>query len=76
MARKRFTPEQIVTMLREAGVLLNQSKPGVFEAVRVDGLCRVNGCRDAPMDTAGGRMHDSPGLESSSYFFGPPLVLV
>jgi putative transposase len=25
MARKRFTPEQIITMLREAEVLLNQS---------------------------------------------------
>ena len=27
MARKRFSPEQIITMLREAEVLLNQSKP-------------------------------------------------
>jgi len=27
MARKRFTPEQIITMLREAEVLLNQSNP-------------------------------------------------
>jgi hypothetical protein len=25
MARKRFTPEQVITMLREAEVLLNQS---------------------------------------------------
>jgi transposase-like protein len=25
MARKRFTPEQIITMLREAEILLNQS---------------------------------------------------
>ena len=27
MARKRFTPEQVITMLREAEVLLNQSNP-------------------------------------------------
>ena len=27
MARKRLTPEQIITMLREAEVLLNQSNP-------------------------------------------------
>lgn len=27
MARKRFSPEQIITMLREAEVLLNQSTP-------------------------------------------------
>jgi len=27
MARKRFAPEQIITMLREAEVLLNQSTP-------------------------------------------------
>jgi len=27
MARKRFSPEQIITMLREAEVLLNQSSP-------------------------------------------------
>ncbi len=27
MARKRFSPEQIITMLREAEVLLNQSNP-------------------------------------------------
>ena len=27
MARKRFTPEQIITMLREAEVLLNQATP-------------------------------------------------
>jgi transposase-like protein len=27
MARKRFTPERIITMLREAEVLLNQSNP-------------------------------------------------
>ncbi len=39
MARKWFSPEQIITMLREAEVLLNQSNPvaevcrklGVFE---------------------------------------------
>lgn len=27
MARKRFAPEQIITMLREAEVLLNQATP-------------------------------------------------
>jgi putative transposase len=27
MARKRFSPEQIISMLREAEVLLNQSTP-------------------------------------------------
>ena len=27
MARKRFSPEQIITMLREAEVLLNQATP-------------------------------------------------
>jgi transposase-like protein len=27
MARKRFTPEQVITMLREAEVLLSQSNP-------------------------------------------------
>ena len=27
MARKRFSPEQIITMLREVEVLLNQSNP-------------------------------------------------
>ena len=27
MARKRFSPEQVITMLREAEVLLNQSNP-------------------------------------------------
>jgi putative transposase len=27
MARKRFAPEQIITMLREAEVLLNQAAP-------------------------------------------------
>jgi putative transposase len=27
MARKRFSPEQLITMLREAKVLLNQSNP-------------------------------------------------
>ena len=27
MARKRFSPEQIITMLRKAGALLNQSNP-------------------------------------------------
>jgi len=33
MSRKRFTPEQIITMLREAEVLLNQAIP-VAEACR------------------------------------------
>lgn len=39
MARKRFAPEQIITMLREAEVVLSQSNPfaevcrkmGIFE---------------------------------------------
>jgi putative transposase len=37
MARKRFTPEQIITMLREAEVLLNQSNP-VAEVCRKLGV--------------------------------------
>jgi putative transposase len=37
MARKRFTPEQIITMLREAEVLLNQSTP-VAEVCRKLGV--------------------------------------
>lgn len=37
MARKRFSPEQIITMLREAEVLLNQSIP-VAEVCRKLGI--------------------------------------
>ena len=37
MARKRFSPEQIITMLREAEVLLNQSSP-VAEVCRKLGV--------------------------------------
>jgi putative transposase len=37
MARKRFSPEQIITMLREAEVLLNQSTP-VAEVCRKLGI--------------------------------------
>lgn len=37
MARKRFSPEQIITMLREAEVLLNQSNP-VTEVCRKLGV--------------------------------------
>jgi putative transposase len=37
MARKRFTPEQIITMLREAEVLLNQSSP-ISEVCRKLGI--------------------------------------
>ena len=37
MARKRFTPEQIITMLREAEVLLNQATP-VAEVCRKLGV--------------------------------------
>jgi transposase-like protein len=37
MARKRFTPEQIITMLRKAEVLLNQSNP-VAEVCRKLGV--------------------------------------
>jgi len=37
MARKRFSPEQIITMLREAEVLLNQSTP-VVEVCRKLGV--------------------------------------
>jgi putative transposase len=37
MARKRFSPEQIITMLREAEVLLNQSNP-VAEVCRMLGV--------------------------------------
>ena len=37
MARKRFTPEQIITMLREAEVLLNHSHP-VAEVCRKLGV--------------------------------------
>jgi putative transposase len=37
MARKRFAPEQIITMLREAEVLLNQSNP-VAEVCRMPGV--------------------------------------
>ena len=37
MARKRFTPEQIITMLGEAEVLLNQSNP-VAEVCRKLGI--------------------------------------
>ena len=37
MARKRFTPEQIITMLREAEVLLNQSNQ-VAEVCRKLGI--------------------------------------
>ncbi len=36
MARKRFSPEQVITMLREAEVLLNQSNP-------VSEICRKLG---------------------------------
>ncbi len=37
MARKRFSPEQIITMLREAEVLLDQSNP-VAEVCRKLGV--------------------------------------
>jgi transposase-like protein len=37
MGRKRFTPEQIITMLREAEVLLNQAIP-VAEVCRKLGI--------------------------------------
>jgi putative transposase len=37
MARKRLTPEQIITMLREAEVLLNQSNP-IAEVCRKLGI--------------------------------------
>jgi transposase-like protein len=37
MARKRFSPEQVITMLREAEVLLNQSNP-VAEVCRKLGV--------------------------------------
>jgi putative transposase len=37
MARKRFSPEQIITMLREAEVLLNQATP-VTEVCRKLGI--------------------------------------
>jgi transposase-like protein len=37
MARKRFSPEQIITMVREAEVLLNQSNP-VAEVCRKLGI--------------------------------------
>ncbi len=37
MARKRFSPEQIITLLREAEVLLNQSNP-VAEVCRKLGV--------------------------------------
>jgi putative transposase len=37
MARKRFSPEQIISMLREAEVLLNQSNP-VAEVCRKLGV--------------------------------------
>jgi putative transposase len=37
MARKRFSPEQIITMLREAEVLLNQATP-VAEVCRTLGV--------------------------------------
>jgi putative transposase len=37
MAKKRFSPEQIITMLREAEVLLNQSSP-VAEVCRKLGI--------------------------------------
>jgi putative transposase len=37
MARKRFSPEQIITMVREAEVLLNQSNP-VAEVCRKMGI--------------------------------------
>ena len=37
MARKRFTPEQIITMLREAEVLLSQSNP-ISEVCRKLGI--------------------------------------
>jgi len=37
MARKRFSPEQIITMLREAEVLLNQATP-VAEVCRELGV--------------------------------------
>jgi hypothetical protein len=35
MARKRFTPEQVITMLREAEVLLSQSNP-------IGEVCRIS----------------------------------
>ena len=37
MAKKRFSPEQIITMLREAEVLINQSNP-VAEVCRKLGV--------------------------------------
>jgi len=40
MARKRFTPKQIITMLREAEVLLNQSNP-VAEVCRKLGVSEL-----------------------------------
>jgi hypothetical protein len=35
MARKRFTPEQVITMLREAEVLLSQSNPKIEQSLLV-----------------------------------------
>lgn len=37
MSRKRFSPEQVITMLREAEVLLNQETP-VIEVCRKLGI--------------------------------------
>jgi len=44
MARKRFSSEQIITMLREAEVLLNQSNP-VVEVCRKLGISEQTYCR-------------------------------
>jgi len=39
MARKRFTPEQIITILREAEVLLNQSNPAAEICREAKAIC-------------------------------------
>jgi len=44
MAKKRFSPEQIIAMLREAEVLLNQSSP-IGEVCRKLGISEQTYCR-------------------------------
>jgi putative transposase len=57
MARKRFSPEQIITLLREAEVLLNQSTP-VAKVCRKLGISEQTYCRGQGESACGGLAKD------------------
>jgi putative transposase len=64
MARKRFSPEQIITMLREAEVLLNQSNP-VAEVCRKLGVSEQTYYRWRK-EYGGMRVDQAPAVSRSS----------